>query len=92
MRDVTDPVADRRRFDADRECVLPDLEQPPRFGTDLAHREGESAVGDCTVEGRAYVDRHEIAFGDDVEPGIPWTTTSFREMQIAPGNGHTAPG
>ena len=86
VRDVADAVSDDRLGDAGGERVLGDVEEPLRLGLDLADAERVGAVGDVAVERHADVDGDEVALGRPrIDPGMPWTTTSLVEMQIAFG-------
>jgi len=83
--DVADAVARLCLGDPGGERVAAGLEQPLGLLGDVADGEGEGAVGDVAVQRDADVDRDQIAVGDLVGAGIPCTTMSFGDVQIAAG-------
>ena len=55
-------------------------------GEIVADRERPGRVGDEAVERHADVDREDVAVGERrTRPGIPCTTMSFGERQVAAG-------
>jgi hypothetical protein len=85
VRDVADRFPDDGLGDSGCERVLCDVEEPLRLGVDLPHAERVGAVGDVAVERRPTSIVTTSPSCTTKSSGMPCTTTSFGEMQIAFG-------
>ena len=57
---------------------------PP--GRHIADRYGNRRVPVVALDDRPAVDRDDVAFFEDVGPGIPWTMTLLGDAQMTAGN------
>ena len=91
VRDVPNAVVDARLADPGRERLLRDLEQALRLGRSPRRPTvyALSAMYASSVTPTSIVTRSPSA--TSYGPGMPWTTTSFCEMQIALGKGPVGP-